>query len=192
MPSLRIIAGKLKGRTIPIPSRVFGKAEITTQKVKGALFSLLGEDLEGKAFLDLFGGSGQIAMEAASRGCLNVVTGERERIRAKHISENAEKLNVADIIEVFPVDYRHLLRIMKREGRTFDIIFADPPYEKVKGRPDTLISILKELSTGNIIKSEGWLLVQHFTSNHLPGTIGDLKRRENREYGSTSLTVYGT
>jgi 16S rRNA (guanine(966)-N(2))-methyltransferase RsmD len=181
----------LKGRTIPFSARFFDKAEVTPQKVKGAVFSLLGEDLEGRTFLDLFAGSGQMALEAASRGSSSVVTGERDRSRAQHISESAENLDVCHILEVFPLDYRHLLRIMKREGRAFDVIFVDPPYEKVKGRAETLIRILEDLSSGDLLRDDGRILVQHFTSNILPGIIGKLARKESREYGSTSITIYG-
>ena len=77
---MRIISGTLKGRTIPFNSRRFGNARITSGRVKEAVFSILGTDLSGKRFLDLFAGSGQIGFEAYSRGA-HVVMNDFDRRR---------------------------------------------------------------------------------------------------------------
>ena len=81
MSTIRVIGGSLKGRKIPFDNKKFKNADITTQKVKGAVFSMLGEDLYGTAFLDLYGGSGQIGLEALSRGSRIVIINEKDKER---------------------------------------------------------------------------------------------------------------
>lgn len=73
---MNVIAGTYKGRTIPFSNRKFNNADITPQKLKGALFSILGEDLTGKSFLDLYACSGQVGIEAVSRGASFVLFNE--------------------------------------------------------------------------------------------------------------------
>src|SRR3990172_4106761 len=95
MSRIRIIAGGLKGRVIPFSNKKFDDADITPQKVKGAVFSMIGEWLEGKGFLDLYAGSGQIGLEALSRGADPVVLNEPDARRFHFITSYLDGLDLA-------------------------------------------------------------------------------------------------
>jgi 16S rRNA (guanine(966)-N(2))-methyltransferase RsmD len=90
--TVRIISGTLRGKVIPFLNSRYGDADITSQKVKGALFSMLGEHLNGKVFVDLFSGSGQIGVEALSRGADLVVFNESDRSRFRFIKDFADAI----------------------------------------------------------------------------------------------------
>ena len=85
---MRVIAGRLKGRRIPFNNRRFGNARVTSGRVKEAVFSMLGTELQGLRFLDLFAGSGQMGLEAFSRGC-DAVMNELDRPRHAFLTSAA-------------------------------------------------------------------------------------------------------
>lgn len=122
---MRIITGSAKGAVLKTPEGLATRP--TAEKVKEAVFSALQFDLEGRTFLDLFAGSGQMGLEALSRGASRAVFIDESRDAMDVVKENAKKTGFFDRSHFLVSDYRNYLR--KAAGReTFDIVFIDPPY----------------------------------------------------------------
>ncbi len=122
---MRIITGSAKGAGLKTLDGE--KTRPTAEKVKEAVFSALQFDLEGRSFLDLFAGSGQMGLEALSRGAARAVFIDEARDAMDIVKENAKKTGFFDRSHFLVSDYRNYLR--KASGReVFDIVFIDPPY----------------------------------------------------------------
>ena len=121
---MRIITGKARG--IKLVSLEGDATRPTSERVKEAVFSMIQFDIEGRSVLDLFSGSGQLALEALSRGAAHAVMIDKSRDAVKIIKTNVEKTKLAEDCEIFNCDYKEY--ITKNKGRQFDIVFVDPPY----------------------------------------------------------------
>jgi len=189
---MRIIAGTLRGRRIPFNNRRFGNARVTSDFVKEAVFGSLGPDLSGNRLLDPFAGSGQIGLEAVSRGA-TVWMNDRDRKRAAFIRSLVEEWEVRDQVTLTTEDWGKLFRrLEKSEGSGgFDIIYIDPPYDAVTSE-DILVSeaCLRALSGGKLLRPEGRILVQHARQTLLPDSVGSLVVTRSRRYGDSLLSGY--
>ncbi len=152
----------------------------TSGKVKLALFSTLGP-LEGRSFLDLFSGTGQIAFEAARRGASPVVAVELLREQRKSLVQEGKPLGVEVLISHVPQGVRYLCR----KGRRFDIIFADPPY--LEGWPPVVVELLE--SHASLLAPGGVIVLEHSKREPCPEGFPGMERRE-KQYGETLLTYF--
>lgn len=121
---MRIITGSAKG--IRLKTLEGDATRPTAERVKEAVFSMLCGDIEGREVLDLFSGSGQLALEALSRGASFAVMLDSSPSAIKIITENAEKTRLSDRCDIKREDYLGYIR--KNRGKHFDIVFLDPPY----------------------------------------------------------------
>ena len=121
---MRIITGKARG--IKLATLEGEATRPTAERVKEALFSMIQFEIEGRDLLDLFSGSGQLALEALSRGAAHAVMLDKSKDAVKIIKTNAEKTKLAPLCEIYNCEYRDY--ILKNRGRRFDIVFLDPPY----------------------------------------------------------------
>lgn len=136
---MRIITGKARGTHL---TTLAGEnTRPTAERVKEAVFSSLQGAVIDAEVLDLFAGSGQLALEALSRGALRAVACDSEKAAIKVIQANAEKTHLADVCEIFCMEHAALLRAM-RGRRRFDLVFLDPPYAKGL-LPATLATLLE-------------------------------------------------
>jgi len=190
MPSIRIISGLYRGRVIPFANKNFNDADITSQKVKGAVFSILGEDLGGRTFLDLFAGSGQMSFEALSRGAGTVIANEPDRKRREFIESCAAEVFKSDALSVLGFDYRRAVKYLSSRGARFDCIYLDPPYMKERGRVLMHEIILESIDAGGLSARNGMVLLQHYSGNPAVKYDGDLSLSETRKYGSTSISIF--
>jgi 16S rRNA (guanine966-N2)-methyltransferase len=190
MRGIRIIAGDLKGRVIPFENRHFDDADITPQKVKGAIFSMVGEWLHGKSFLDLYAGSGQIGLEALSRGASPVVFNEPDRARAAFIQSCITSFGPFPQSRMLSLNWEKALLLLREEGATFDYIFLDPPYHKAADADGRYRDVIEAIGPPGLLKPGGEIIVQHYSDNALEGTTGRFSVRATRRYGKTTLTVY--
>jgi len=188
--TIRIISGLMKGRVIPFNTAKFTDAEITPQKVKGALFSILGENLQEKTFIDLYSGSGQIGFEALSRKCSLVVFNEMDRSRFEFIKNFITQSINGDRTIILNSNAGTALKSLADRGVKADIIFLDPPYNKGKGATDYYNPILLDIDKSGILKENSEVIIQHFSANELSETCGDLKKIDVKKYGTTSLSIY--
>ncbi len=184
---MKIISGKYKGRKFFMPKGI----RPTQDVVRKALFDLLGQDLTGLSFLDLFAGSGAMGLEAASRGAKEVVFVEKERFCFQTINENMIRLNIPVLdkdrtfFDMLQADALATIKDYARRGRKFDIVFADPPYGRELAKK-TLIT----LKGHDILHPDSIVVIQHTKHEILPETEGRFFINEERRYGATLLTFY--
>lgn len=186
---MRISAGQLKGRKIAVKKSA-GKSERdslrpTSSKVREALFDILRNDIKDSAFLDLYAGTGAVGFEALSRGASRTCFVEADRAAAKEISQYIDKMGLHERTEIFAGTADRFLKRTEVAEMTFDIIFADPPYVS-----DEIEEILPLIDTGDIIKAEGCLIVEHHAKKTIDVPCKNLRRIKNYKYGDTMLTLY--
>jgi 16S rRNA (guanine(966)-N(2))-methyltransferase RsmD len=152
----------------------------TSGKVLLALFSILG-DLNGKAFLDLFSGTGRVSRSARDRGASPVVSVE---ILPQRVKEIRSLFARNDGVTILTMDVRRAVSFLRRKGQFFDVIFADPPY--AAGWSSVLGTIIFP-SEGGILAAGGIAVVEHSTREEM--AEGENWRIiDRREYGDTALT----
>jgi 16S rRNA (guanine966-N2)-methyltransferase len=187
---MRIIAGRLKGRIIPFDNSRFSNADVTSEKIKEALFSILGDSVTGAVLLDLFACSGQIGLEAFSRGASFIVLNELDRKRFNFIRKCADDWLPGDDFMVLNYHASRCIRYCKTKGIEFDYAYLDPPYDKSRTLNTNCAAMLDEISSAGIMKENGSVIFQHYCHNEMPGSAGNFMLMETRNYGSNSLSSY--
>jgi len=182
--SLRITGGRLRGRRIAAPKG--DGVRPTTGRVREAVFSILGQHLDGWRVLDLCAGAGTLGIEAASRGASEVVFVERARDHLRILRDNAALLRDVAEVEIKPTDALRAVAGLVRQGRTFDLVLLDPPYGK-----GLAASLVEAIGTADGLLSDGAVVVAETGPREvLPETVGALVRGAAREYGDTSVWIY--
>lgn len=179
---MRIIAGKAGRIAIKVPSAV---ARPTTDFVRQALFSILGERVENARVLDLFAGSGALGLESLSRGAAACTFVDEHRQAVNVIQENLAKARL---------DGGHAVKsevatFLKRDAGRYDIIFADPPYWKYHGDKDHVTDLLKSGLLPPRLAPGGWLIAE-ISSNQKSPEAEDFTLVDRREYGSSAILLY--
>jgi 16S rRNA (guanine966-N2)-methyltransferase len=172
---LRIVAGELKGRRLQTPPRRSVAVRPTSDRVREAVFSILG-DIEGERALDLYCGTGALGIEAISRGAAEATLVDTHTSLARR---NVAELGIGDRCEVVRSDARAYVR---RTRRAFDLVFCDPPYrlaDRLEGELDSLIR--KRLAPGGRVVAEG--------SARRPLRL-DLPLLVERRYGDTLVRIH--
>lgn len=179
---MRIIAGKAGRVAIKVPAAV---ARPTTDFVRQAIFSILGERVENARVLDLFAGSGAIGLEALSRGAASCIFVDEHRQACNVISENLVKSRLEGGRVVKAEAATHL----KRDAATYDLIFADPPYWKHYGDKDHVGVLLKSGLLEPRMAAKAWFVAEVSSNQPSPEAEGfDLIDR--REYGGSAILLY--
>lgn len=158
----------------------------TSQYFRNMLFTVLQEEISGAKFLDLFAGTGIVALEALSRGAESAVLVEKSRINARLIHQNLRSLGVEDKVKVLACDFRPALRWLKKRGEKFDVVFLDPPYS----HPSYLFSCLKLLAGGELFFPDSVLAVKSTKDVLLPPEIGPLTLKATYHQGRNYLYLY--
>ena len=171
---MRITGGKLKGRVIKCPDGIIRPA---MDRMRESVFAILG-DLEGKSWLDLFSGSGTIAIEAVSRGSKEVQLCEKDKIENVSITE--KELGVKIGCHFMAVEL-----FLKRCKDKFDYIFLDPPFP-YKYRLD----LLKIIEQRKLVKEGGFVMIHFPEEDMLPEQIGTLSLKDKRIYGRSIVNFY--
>ncbi len=175
---MRVITGIARGMSL---KTLEGEnTRPTSEKVKEAIFSAVQFEIEGRRVLDLFAGSGQMGIEALSRGAASAVFVDRDKGAIEIIKENIAKTRFEDESEVVQMDYLSFLRM---NTRTFDIVFLDPPY--AAGYLEKALDFC-----GQFIAAGGIAVCEHSAEQTLPEEAGDLKLYRKYNYGKTSVTIY--
>ena len=177
---MRVISGTAKGITLKTPDGMDTRP--TADRVKEALFSILQFDLPGTRVLDLFGGTGQLGIEALSRGAKSAVFVDEREAACKLIKENLKRTRFDQAGTVIRSDYMDYLR---RCRDTFDIILLDPPYAEV-----FLENSLKKISEIDILQSGGIMIAERPLGKELPWEFDGFTRSRDYKYGKILLTLY--
>lgn len=178
----RVIGGSARGRRLAVP-RGQGTRP-TSDKVRGAVMNVLGQFFEGGAVLDLYAGTGALALEALSRGCARAVCVERDRGAAEVLLRNAEACGFGDRVEVVRAELPAALGRLRRGGggEGFSLAFVDPPYAE---GPEAVLAGLPPLL------APGARVVAEHDARRPPAdryeTLGLLDRRA---YGDTGISIY--
>ena len=139
--------------------------------------------------LDLFAGAGALGLESLSRGAARAVFVERGRKAADVIRRNIEELGVADRGELLAMDVRAALTKLASEAETFDLVFADPPYQTDED-VDVLSRLLSALGAEELVVSEGLVVVEHHHKRELGESYGELTRFRLLKSGESCFTLY--
>ena len=180
---MRIVAGKNKGNILKSPKGL--SVRPTSEKVREALFDILGTSVKETCFLDLFAGTGAAGIEALSRGAKNVIFIEKEPKCIKIIKENLEKTGNSQNAIVYKIDSLSGLKLLAKKKYLLDYIFLDPPYNK------GLVNIsLLEISKLSILRKNGLLIAQHYKKEKAMENLNNLKLFNQRRYGECYLSFY--
>jgi 16S rRNA (guanine(966)-N(2))-methyltransferase RsmD len=177
-----VIAGSVRGRRLRVPP---GKAVRPTQdRVREALFSILGDEVPGSVVLDAFAGSGALGIEALSRGAGRAVFCDERTECVQVIGENLAKCGLAQQALVFRTRLPEgLPRLREALEEPFDLVFLDPPYrEGDKGR------ILEGLGRFSLLKEGARIVVESAREETLPSAPKGFVVLKERRYGNTLLT----
>ena len=177
---MRVISGKARGTVLKTPEGL--QTRPTADRVKEALFSIIQFELPGARVLDLFGGTGQLGIEAISRGAKEAVFVDAREEACRLIRENLKRAKMEHEGRVIRADY---LEYLKRCRETFDIILLDPPYAEV-----FLENSLKMIGEIDILRSGGIMVAERPLEKELPWEIPGFTRSRDYKYGKTLLTLY--
>jgi 16S rRNA (guanine966-N2)-methyltransferase len=177
---VRVIAGSARGTLLK--NRKGRDTRPTSDKVKGALFNILGP-VAGTYFLDLFAGSGAIGIEALSRGARGAVFVEKDGPALRDLQGNLLRTGLADQARILASDVSRALGLLGREGPAFDYIFLDPPY-----RSNLVDPVLREIGEQGILQAGGMVIVEHEAGG--PLAEGAFYLRRQRVYGDTALSFF--
>lgn len=173
---MRITGGKYVRRQILCPKGVIRPA---MDRMRESLFSILG-DLSGCAFLDLFSGSGVVAIEAAGRGASPVVAVEKDPIKKRVLYQNLSIIEEEWRLRLMSVD-----RFLATDGGKYDVIYLDPPFP-LAGKEKTLL----KLSQSGLVNNGGRVIIHFPQEDRLSSEIHRLRLYDERKYGRSCLFFY--
>ena len=177
---MRVISGKARGVQLKTPDGMTTRP--TADRVKEALFSIIQFDIPTAKVLDLFGGTGQLGIEALSRGAKSAVFVDTGEPACRLIRENLRRTKLEADATVIRSDY---LAYLKRCKEKFDIIFLDPPYAEV-----FLENALKCIAEIDILQSGGIIIAERPVGKEIPVELEGFTRSKDYKYGTVLLTVY--
>ena len=177
---MRVITGKARGIQLKTPDGMATRP--TSDRVKEALFSIIQFDIPSARVLDLFGGTGQLGIEALSRGAKQATFVDAREEACKLIRTNLERTKLSELGRVIRSDYMVFLRGCKE---CYDIILLDPPYAEIY-----LENSLKIITEIDILQSGGIIVTERPLGKELPWDFEGFSRSKDYKYGNTLLTIY--
>ena len=177
---MRIIAGDFKGRRLETPDDY--KIRPTTDKVKEAMFSIVLPWINGSICVDLFSGTGNLGLEAISRGAAKCYFCDNSRKSIGIIKKNVQHCKANDKAVIIPGDYSKALTSIREKA---DIFFLDPPYEA--GYYENCFKMIKDLS---LLAEDGIIIAEHRTNLDMPDKLQGFVKVKERKYGTVVLSIY--
>jgi len=178
-----VISGSAKKRRLRVPRGL--EVRPTADRVKEALFNILGGLVPGCDFLYLFAGTGNIGIEALSRGAAGAVFVEKNGKNIRVIKENLEITGLDAHSRLIHRDALDALLLLGRDGQRFDIIFLDPPYLK-----DFETGALDGIARHGLLKPDGMVIIESSKEDRLPLDVAFIKMIRQERYGDTMLSFY--
>ena len=177
---MRVISGTARGRRLKeLPGL---DTRPTTDKVKESIFNIIQFDIEGRNVLDLFGGSGQLTVEALSRGADRATVVEKNPAAVRIIRENVETCGFADRVRLLPSDAKVFLAGCREK---FDLIFLDPPYAG-----PLLEQSLQTIADIDIVSENGIIVCESALDKELPELPAPYEKGREYRYGKIKVTLY--
>ncbi|MQL54022.1 16S rRNA (guanine(966)-N(2))-methyltransferase RsmD [Desulfofundulus thermobenzoicus] len=180
---MRVIGGLAKKRRLKVPRGWTGRP--TADRVKETLFNILAPWIDGCSFLDLFAGTGNVGIEALSRGAERAVFVEQDYRAVNAIRENLHHAGFVEQAELLSGDVLSVLTKLAGRGYSFDLIFLDPPYGQ--GLELSTLEALKDLP---LLNQGGMVVVESSNKTTLPPQVGKLVLYRRHRVGDTLLSFY--
>ena len=177
---MRIIGGSARGRSIVAPAG--SKTRPTQEYVRESLFNIIRWDLQDARVLDLFAGTGALALEAVSRGAKDAVLIDMDRDACQAIKKNMETSRLGAQCRLIARDYEQAMAQLAREGQKFDVVFIDPPY-----RMENTGEMCAALYDGGLLAQDFLLVVEH-RRGCAPLLDARFEAFDQRNYGDTQIT----
>ena len=177
---MRVITGKARGVNLKTPDGL--QTRPTTDRVKEAMFSIIHFVIPGARVLDLFGGTGQLGIEALSRGARNAVFVDAGDKACALIRENLKRCKMESDAKIIRADY---LDYLSRCRERFNIVLLDPPYAEV-----FLENAIKKITEIDILESGGIIVAERPVGKELPWDFPGYTRSKDYKYGKTLITLY--
>jgi len=177
---MRVITGKARGVVLKTPKGMSTRP--TADRVKEALFSIIQFEIPAAKVLDLFGGTGQLGIEALSRDAKSAVFVDADREACTLIRENLKRTKLEPQAKVICSDYASFLRSC---NEMYDIIFLDPPYSET-----FLENSLKMISEIDILQSGGIIVTERPAGKDLLCDLPGFSRSKDYKYSKTILTIF--
>ena len=177
---MRVITGTAKGKRLKTPEGL--RTRPTADRVKEAVFSAVQFEIQNSRFLDLFAGSGQMGIEALSRGASFAVFVDAGREACRLVQENLQLTGFEKVSQVIQSDY---MAYLERSHERFDMIFLDPPYAEV-----FLENSLKKISEIDILTDCGIIICERPADKPLDMDIPGLRRCKDYRYGKSWITIF--
>lgn len=180
---MRVIAGKYKGRQLKAVSG--NTTRPTSDKLKEAIFNMIGPYFTGGYCLDLFAGSGALGIEALSRGIDKAIFIDQSIHAVRTIRQNIATLKIENECEVYRNDAFRALHILKKRKCLFDLLFLDPPYEKINYE-----KLLKSVMEANIMNKDGIIYIEHKPGEKIIfSDVGYSLINEKKYSATTAITI---
>ena len=182
---MRVIGGAARGRRLKVPKGLATRP--TAARVKESLFNILPHDFSGMRVLDLFAGSGNVSIEALSRGAaIAVLVDESPRATAV-IRENLRRLNLTERAQLWTAPVTRSLRKLAQSSERFDLIFLDPPYDR-----ELVGTTLNAIGQNSLLAAAGKVVAEHSAREPVKPRYEHLVLNDQRRYGDTLLSFFLT
>ena len=181
---MRIITGDFKGRRLEMPENNYIRP--TTEKVKEAIFSIIAGNLEDAVCVDLFAGTGNLGLEALSRGAEKCYFADNSRESLDLIKRNIAMCKADEWSTVIPGDFEKVLTRLGERGEKIDIFFLDPPYKK--GLYERCFELIREF---DLLAEEGIIIAEHNVRDKLAEELYGFEIIKERSYGTVAISIYG-
>ncbi len=181
---MRVIAGSAKGRTLKFPKGA-AKLRPLSDYAKEGLFNIIAAKVPDCRFLDLFAGTGQVGIEALSRGAELAMFVDSDKKAVSAIWDNLNATSLADRAEVFLSDVLRAIQSFDKKGADFDIVYLGAPYTV-----PVLVPAMEKLAKSDIVKGKGLVIAEHTKRTAMAGSYGLLVKVREAVYGDTILSFY--
>ncbi|OWR27085.1 16S rRNA (guanine(966)-N(2))-methyltransferase RsmD [Saccharibacillus sp. O23] len=180
---MRVVAGEAKGR--PLKAVPGSGTRPTTDKVKEAIFSMIGPFFEGGTTLDLFAGTGGLAIEALSRGMEHAILVDADAKSIEVVRANLKATGFERRAEVYRNDAQRALKALSKRDTKLDLIFLDPPYRMKNGD-----ELMRQMEETGLLESGAVVVLEYESSYEYPETVGSFSLRRKAVYGETAVSIY--
>lgn len=177
---MRVVAGKYGGR--PLKTLAGQTTRPTTDKVKGAIFNMIGPYFDGGQVLDLYAGSGSLAIEAISRGMDQAVLVEKDRRAQAIVQANIEMTKEGTRFRLMKMEAK---RALAQLTQAFDLVILDPPYAK-----ETIVETILDLEQAGLLAPGALIVCETDKEVELPESIGASRKWKEKIYGISKVTIY--
>jgi len=179
---MRIIAGKFRGRSIKAVKG--NNTRPTTDKIKENMFNMLGQFFDGGRVLDLYAGSGNLGMEAVSRGIDEAIFIDTHPEAVRTIRDNVKVFKIEEKVKIYRNDASKALGVLAKKEIQFDLIFLDPPYKHQK-----INEILAIIAEGGLLVDDGVVVCEYLAEDSADMDFGGFEVVRQERYGITEITI---